>query len=42
LTFTPIVRLTGARRRLEPGLVLATRLVFWRFHRRLKRALEAG
>ena len=41
LTFTPIVRLTGMRRRLEPLLILATRLVFRRFHRRLKRALEA-
>jgi uncharacterized protein YndB with AHSA1/START domain len=42
LTFTPIVRLTGLRRRLEPVMVLATRVVFRRFHRRLKRALEAG
>jgi uncharacterized protein YndB with AHSA1/START domain len=42
LTFTPIVRLPGAWQRLEPVLILATRLVFWRFHRRLKRALEAG
>jgi uncharacterized protein YndB with AHSA1/START domain len=42
LTFTPIVRLTGVRRRLEPLLILATRLVFRRFHRRLKRALESS
>jgi uncharacterized protein YndB with AHSA1/START domain len=42
LTFTPIVRLTGSRQRLEPFLVRATLLVFRRFHRRLKRALEAG
>lgn len=42
LTFTPIVRLTGSWRRLEPVLVLATRVVFRRFHRRLKRALESG
>lgn len=42
LTFTPIVRLTGFRQRFEPVLILATRLVFRRFHRRLKRALEAG
>lgn len=42
LTFTPIVRLTGVRRRLEPLVVLGTLLVFRRFHRRLKRALEAG
>jgi uncharacterized protein YndB with AHSA1/START domain len=42
LTFTPIFRLTGVRQRLEPVLVIATRVVFRRFHRRLKRALEAG
>lgn len=42
LTFTPIVRLTGVRRRLEPVVVLATLAVFWRFHQRLKRALEAA
>lgn len=42
LTFTPIVRPTGFLQRLEPLLVLATRLVFRRFHRRLKRVLEAG
>jgi uncharacterized protein YndB with AHSA1/START domain len=42
LTFTPIVRLTGVRRRLEPLLILATRVVFRRFHRRLKRALESS
>jgi uncharacterized protein YndB with AHSA1/START domain len=42
LTFTPIVRLTGWRQRLEPARVLATLIAFGRFHRRLKRALEAG
>jgi len=42
LTFTPIVRLTGVRRRLEPVMILGTLVVFRRFHRRLKRALEAG
>lgn len=42
LTFTPIVRLTGRRQRFEPALILGTRLVFRRFHRRLKRALEAS
>jgi uncharacterized protein YndB with AHSA1/START domain len=42
LTFTPIFRLTGFRRRLEPVMILGTRVVFARFHRRLKRALEAG
>lgn len=42
LTFTPIVRLTGFKKRLEPVLILASRLVFRRFHRRLKRALEGG
>jgi hypothetical protein len=40
LTFTPIVRLTGYRRHLEPLVVRATLLVFRRYHRRLKRALE--
>jgi uncharacterized protein YndB with AHSA1/START domain len=42
LTFTPIVRLTGAGRHMEPIVVLATLVVFKRFHRRLKRALESG
>jgi uncharacterized protein YndB with AHSA1/START domain len=42
LTFTPILRLTGFKQRLAPVLVLATRVVFRRFHRRLKRALETG
>jgi uncharacterized protein YndB with AHSA1/START domain len=42
LTFTPIPRLTGSRKRLEPLMILATLVVFRRFHRRLKRALEAG
>jgi uncharacterized protein YndB with AHSA1/START domain len=42
LTFTPIVRLTGFKQRFEPVLILATRVVFRRFHRRLKHALEAS
>jgi uncharacterized protein YndB with AHSA1/START domain len=42
LRFTPIVRLTGFGKRLEPVVVLLTLVVFRRFHRRLKRALEAG
>ena len=42
LTFTPIARLTGYRKHLEPLMIVATLLVFRRFHRRLKRALEAG
>lgn len=42
LTFTPIVRLTGLRKRVEPLMVGATLVVFRRFHRRLKHALEAG
>lgn len=42
LTFTPIPRLTGRWQRLEPLMILATRVVFRRYHRRLKRALEAG
>jgi uncharacterized protein YndB with AHSA1/START domain len=42
LTFTPIVRLTGFSARFEPLLILASRFVFRRFHRRLKRALESG
>jgi uncharacterized protein YndB with AHSA1/START domain len=40
LTFTPIVRLAGFSRRFEPLVVLATHVVFRRFHRRLKRAVE--
>lgn len=42
LTFTPIVRLAGFSRRFEPLVVLATLVVFRRFHRRLKRAVEAA
>jgi len=42
LTFTPIVRVTGHLRRLEPAMILATLIVFRRFHRRLKRALETS
>ena len=40
LTFTPIPRLTGRRRCLEPLMIASTLIVFRRFHRRLKRALE--
>jgi uncharacterized protein YndB with AHSA1/START domain len=42
LTFTPLVRLTGFRQRFEPLMVLATLVVFRRFHLRLKRAIEAA
>lgn len=42
LTFTPIPRLSGRRRHLEPVMTLGTLVVFRRFHRRLKRALEAA
>lgn len=35
------MRLTGFRQRFEPLMILATRVVFRRFHRRLKRALES-
>lgn len=42
LTFTPIPRLTGWRRPFEPLMVLMSLVIFRRFHRRLKRALEAG
>ena len=41
LTFTPIPRLTGRRKRIEPLMILGTLVVFRRFHRRLKRAVEA-
>jgi uncharacterized protein YndB with AHSA1/START domain len=41
VTFTPILRASGLAQRVEPVLILATLLVFRRFHRRLKRALEA-
>jgi uncharacterized protein YndB with AHSA1/START domain len=40
LTFTPIVRLSGYRKRLEPLMIALTLVVFRRFHRRLKHALE--
>jgi len=40
LTFTPIVRLGGYRRHLEPLVARAILLVFRRYHRRLKRAVE--
>jgi hypothetical protein len=40
LTFTPIVRLGGARRHIAPLVARAILLVFRRYHRRLKRALE--
>jgi uncharacterized protein YndB with AHSA1/START domain len=42
LTFTPLPRLSGHRKRLEPLMICATLFVFRRFHRRLKRAVEAG
>jgi hypothetical protein len=42
LTFTPIPRLTGVRKRLAPVMILGTLAVFRRFHRRLKHALEAA
>jgi uncharacterized protein YndB with AHSA1/START domain len=42
LTFTPIPRMTGFRKRLEPLMILATLAVFRRFHRRLKHALEGS
>ena len=42
LTFTPILRVTGFKQRIEPLIILGTLVVFRRFHRRLKRALEAG
>lgn len=42
LTMTPTVRLSGALRRAEPLMAFATTLAFARFHRRLKRALEAA
>jgi hypothetical protein len=42
LTFTPIVRLSGYRKRFEPLMICATLVVFRRFHRRLKHALEAA
>jgi uncharacterized protein YndB with AHSA1/START domain len=42
LIFTPIPRLTGPRKRLEPLMILATLTVFRRFHRRLKHAVEAS
>jgi hypothetical protein len=41
LTVTPSVRLPRALRPLEPLVALATAVVFARFHRRLKRALES-
>jgi hypothetical protein len=42
LSFTPTVRLPRALRRLQPLVTFTTVLAFARFHRRLKRALEAG
>jgi uncharacterized protein YndB with AHSA1/START domain len=42
LTLTPIVRLPRPFRSAEPVLALMTALVFQRFHRRLKRALEGA
>ena len=40
LTFTPLVRPPGPLERAAPLMAFATALVFARFHRRLKRALE--
>jgi uncharacterized protein YndB with AHSA1/START domain len=40
LTFTPLVRLRGPLKPAAPLMAFATVLVFTRFHRRLKRALE--
>jgi uncharacterized protein YndB with AHSA1/START domain len=40
LTFTPLVRLSGVQRHAAPLVAFGTALVFSRFHRRLKRALE--
>jgi uncharacterized protein YndB with AHSA1/START domain len=40
LTLTPLVRLRGRLRHAAPLMAFATVLVFTRFHRRLKRALE--
>jgi uncharacterized protein YndB with AHSA1/START domain len=41
LTFIPSVRLPPRLRRLEPAVAWSTALAFGRFHRRLKRAVEA-
>lgn len=41
LTLTPTARLPGPLRVAEPLMAFMTALVFGRFHRRLKRALEA-
>jgi uncharacterized protein YndB with AHSA1/START domain len=41
LTLTPTARLPGPLRVAEPLVAFMTALVFGRFHRRLKRALEA-
>jgi uncharacterized protein YndB with AHSA1/START domain len=40
LTFTPLIRLRGRLRHVAPLMAAATALLFARFHRRLKRALE--
>ena len=42
VTMTPHVRLRGPLKPAAPLVALLTVLVFSRFHRRLKRALEAG
>ena len=42
LTLTPTARLPGRLRVAEPLAAFVTALVMERFHRRLKRALEAG
>jgi hypothetical protein len=41
LTLTPTARLPGPLRIAEPLVAFTTALMFGRFHRRLKRALEA-
>jgi hypothetical protein len=38
----PDPTLTSYRKRFEPLIIRATLIVFWRFHRCLKHALEAG
>jgi hypothetical protein len=42
LTLTPTARLPGPLRVAEPLVTFMTALVMERFHRRLKRALEAS
>ena len=42
LTFTPLPRVSGHRKHLEPIMIVGALIAFRRFHRRLKQALEAG